>query len=104
MLFARKLCRSLLQNNSNLTAAVIDALSNLNMADSIAEEVGVNMFASITVMQWLHARVCKVLDVALDRVQSADIADLPTVIKFVVQYISPRNAQEVLLKCDVMGF
>ena len=33
------LYRTLLQNKSNLTAAVIDALSNLNMATNIAEEV-----------------------------------------------------------------
>ena len=37
----------------------------------------------------------KVLEVALDRARSAEISDLPTVIKFIMQYISPKNAQDV---------
>ncbi len=52
-----------------------------------------------------HSRVCivharpvamlQVLDVALSRVASADLSDLPTVIKFVMQQVTPKNALEV---------
>ena len=38
---------------------------------------------------------CKVLDVAIERASSADVTDLPPIIKFIMQYISPKNAQEV---------
>ena len=40
---------------------------------------------------------------ALDKASSADIADLPPIIKFIVQYISPRNAQEVCFAIQVTG-
>lgn len=92
------LCRSLLQNNSNLTAAVIDALSNLNMATGIAEEVSkFALHLTLLCIDILLPSSHKVLEVALDRTSSADISDLPTVIKFIMQYISPKNAQDVCM-------
>ena len=41
----------------------------------------------------------QVLDVALGRVSSANLADLPTVIKFVMQQVTSKNAQEVCQHC-----
>ncbi len=43
----------------------------------------------------------QVLDVALSRVSSAELSDLPTVIKFVVQQVTPKNAQEVWTVCRI---
>ena len=37
----------------------------------------------------------QILDVALGCVLSADLGDLPTVLKFIMQQVSPRNALEV---------
>ena len=95
---ARIPCRSLLQNKTNLTSAILDALSNLNVANSTAEEV--DSLCTLNIPFFFILAICifmpwKVLEVALDKASSADISDLPTIIKFIVQYISPRNAQDV---------
>ena len=92
-----------MRTNSDLTAAVIDALSNLNVETETAAEVLPVQLQSLCIL--LHDYSCKInatpffcvqiLDVALGRVSSANLADLPTVIKFIMQQVTAKNAQEV---------
>jgi hypothetical protein len=51
----------------------------------------------LLILATMHFISWKVLEVALEKASSADICDLPTIIKFIVQYISPRNAQDVCI-------
>ena len=42
----------------------------------------------------------QILEVALGCVSSADLSDLPTVLRFIMQQVSPRNALDVSCLCS----
>jgi Fanconi anemia group D2 protein len=67
--------KSLLQSNSGLMAATIDALSSLNLTFDIEAEV---------------------LDVAMGCLGTASVADLPLILRFVVQQVNSKNAVEII--------
>ena len=83
-----------METNSDLTAAIVDALSNLNIASDIAAEVQNTSSFSSNLAVFLS--YMKALDVAINSLQSAHISDLPTVIKFINEHLTPKNTQEVV--------
>eukprot|EP00731_Ephydatia_muelleri_P027407 Em0019g280a len=67
--------KTLLQTTSDYTSAIIDSLTNL----TVSAELG-----------------AQILEVAMARVSSAALVDLPTVIKYIMQQVTPSNAQELI--------
>ncbi|KAM6980739.1 Fanconi anemia group D2 protein [Aplochiton taeniatus] len=74
---AREL-NSLLQENTQLTVPILDALSSLNLSSSLLSEVRVAVMATLSAVQ---------------------LEDLPVVVKFILHSISTSDTNEVV--CDL---
>ena len=85
--------RDLLSTTPGLTAPIVDALSNLNIEKTVAAEVSCNALYNSKNQQ--AAIPFQVLDAAMGSLQSADICDLPAVLKFIHEYMTPARAQEI---------
>ena len=88
-----------MRTNTSLTAALIDALSNLTLSEDIAAEVRGSARGSCSTRDAFFPAISQVLDVAVSSVSSVERTDLPAVVKFILQQISSRRSYEVCAGC-----
>lgn len=69
--------KNLLQANSQLTSAIIDCFTNLHLSDDITAYI---------------------LEAALQRVDSADFADLPSLLSFIMQSATTLDIENTILQ------
>lgn len=69
--------KKLLQADSQLTSAIIDCFTNLHLSDDLSAEV---------------------LEAALQRVDSVDFADVPSLLSFIMQCVTTLNAENIILQ------
>ena len=69
--------KELLQNNSQLTSAIIDCFTNLHLSDDLITDI---------------------LEAALQRVDSADFADLPCLLSFIMQSGATLDIENIILQ------
>ena len=77
-------------------AATIDAMSSLNLSFDIEAEVS----RTIPIYCCLHLQNTQVLDVAMGCLGTASVADLPLVLRFIMQQVNSKSAVEV--ECTVL--
>lgn len=69
--------KELLQTNSQLTSAIIDCFTNLHLSDDLSTDI---------------------LEAALQRVDSADFSDLPSLLSFIMQSAATLDIENVIVQ------
>lgn len=69
--------KELLQTDSQLTSAIIDCFTNLHLSDDLTTDI---------------------LEAALQRIDSADFADLPSLLSFIMQSAATLDIEDVILQ------
>lgn len=93
------LCSSLLQENTQLTVPILDALSSLNLSSSLLKEVTLIKTLLLVNCEWPNKgslSLTQVRGAVMVTFSAVQLEDLPVVVKFILHSLSTSDAYEVI--------